>query len=372
MTRVDEDQIASIWRLQPVPKVALTAELIRARAVQFDRQVRNRIRIDILSSLGLVIGLVVAAVLKEGVILRAGLLLLAAWALMGVLLTRAIGLPDRFPSEPSASTAWYIRHLERQRDYMLSAPWGVGMALPGLILILIGYATPPGHAPWQRSVVLGGVFLFLYFFSVIYSKVLAGRWQQEISSLRSLKGGTGRPASGRGSMTIMYPRTQPNEMSGRCSRLLGVIVPLAPQYDMGGFLRRNELNAFVSQCAQVKPLEQSLSPAQQDRRDSDMQLIDEARTKILLDSMWSAANAHIQSVGCLARPVKSLVNATRDEVECRSAFHLDGRARVMRQYESWNVIGRAVSPPAFPVHVGPGTANRSEHVLFQESRHPHS
>ena len=56
---------------------------------------------------------------------------------------------------------------------------------------------------------------------------------------------------------------------------------------MGGFLRRNELNAFVSQSAHVNPLEQSLSPAQQDRRDSDVQLIDEAHTKILLDGMTS-------------------------------------------------------------------------------------
>ncbi len=62
---------------------------------------------------------------------------------------------------------------------------------------------------------------------------------------------------------------------------------LAPEYNMGGFLRRNELNA-----------------SQQDRRDSDVQLIDEARTKILLDSVRSAANAHIHSVGCVARPVK--------------------------------------------------------------------
>ena len=68
---------------------------------------------------------------------------------------------------------------------------------------------------------------------------------------------------------------------------LGVIVPLAPEYNMGGFLRRNELNAFVSQSAHVNPLEQSLSPAQQDRRDSDVQLIDEAHTKILLDGMTS-------------------------------------------------------------------------------------
>src|SRR5512135_903715 len=159
-----------------------------------------------------------------------------------------------------------------------------------------------------------------------------------------------------------HPPTTTAGNSVGCSRLLSVIVPLAPEYNMGGFLRRIELNAFVSQSAHVNPLEQSLSPAQQDRRDSDVQLIDEARTKILLDSVRSAANAHIHSVGCVARPVKRLVNTARDEVECRSAFHLDGRARVMSQDESWNMIGWVVPPPAFPVHVGPGTANRSEHV----------
>jgi len=32
----------------------------------------------------------------------------------------------------------------------------------------------------------------------------------------------------------------------RCNRLLDVISPLAPEYDMCGFLRRYELDAFVS------------------------------------------------------------------------------------------------------------------------------
>src|SRR5947199_71504 len=106
-------------------------------------------------------------------------------------------------------------------------------------------------------------------------------------------------------------------------RLSGVTVPLAPEYNMGGFLRRNEPNAFVSQSADVHPLEQSLSLAQQDRRDRDVQLIDEARTKILLDRVRSTANAHIHSVRCVARPVQRLVNTAGDEVEGRSAFHLE-------------------------------------------------
>src|SRR5579863_3730519 len=144
-------------------------------------------------------------------------------------------------------------------------------------------------------------------------------------------------------------------MAGR-RWLSGVISPLAPQYHMGSLLRRDELHAFVSQSAHVNPLEQSLSPAQQDRRDSDVQLIDQARTKVLLDSAGSAANAHIHPVGCVARPVKRLVNTARDEIECRSAFHGDGGARVMRQDERWNMIGWVIPPPAFPVHIEPGTA----------------
>ena len=46
----------------------------------------------------------------------------------------------------------------------------------------------------------------------------------------------------------------------------------------------------------------------------------------------------------------------------RIAFHLDGRARVMSQDEDRHVIGWVVAPPAFPVQIGPRTANRSEHV----------
>ena len=131
---------------------------------------------------------------------------------------------------------------------------------------------------------------------------------------------------------------------------------------MGGFLRCKELNAFVSQSAHVNPLEQSIPRARQNRRDGEVQLINESRTKVLLDGVASAANAHIHSLGCVARSVKRPMDAARDEVECRSAFHLDGRARVVRQYESRNVIGRVVAPPAFPAHVGPGAANRPKHV----------
>ena len=131
---------------------------------------------------------------------------------------------------------------------------------------------------------------------------------------------------------------------------------------MGGLLRPHKLHAFVSRRSEVNPLEQSLSSTEKDRRDCNVQLIEQARAKILLYGVGPTTNSHVDPVGCLARLVKRLVNAACDEMECRVAFHLYGRARVMGQDEHWNVIGRVVPPPALPVHVRPGATNRSEHV----------
>ena len=76
---------------------------------------------------------------------------------------------------------------------------------------------------------------------------------------------------------------------------------------------------------QVNPLEQPFPSAEQDRRDCDVQLIDQARTKILLDGVGLHRHSHVLPVRCVARLVKRLVNAACDEMECRVAFHLDGR-----------------------------------------------
>src|SRR5712691_8478286 len=64
----------------------------------------------------------------------------------------------------------------------------------------------------------------------------------------------------------------------RGNRLLGVRGPLVPQNNMGGLLRRCKFNAFVSQSPQVNAFEQSLSTTEQDRCDSNVQLIDKAVT----------------------------------------------------------------------------------------------
>src|SRR6202521_2330502 len=120
---------------------------------------------------------------------------------------------------------------------------------------------------------------------------------------------------------------------------------------MRGLLRRYEFNAFVSQSPQVNPFEQRFPPAEQDRRDSNVQFINEALTKILLDCVRPTADPHVHSGSGLACTVERLANASCYEVETRVAFHLDGGTSVMGQDEDWNVIRWIVSPPAFPVCV---------------------
>src|SRR5580692_10780119 len=129
---------------------------------------------------------------------------------------------------------------------------------------------------------------------------------------------------------------------------------------MRGLLRRYEFNAFVSQSPQVNPFEQRFSPAEQDRRDSNVQFLNEALTKILLDCVRPTADPHIHS-GSLACAVERLANASCYEVERGVAFHSMG-ASMMGQDEDWNVIRWIVSPPAFPVCVRPVPTNGSEHV----------
>src|ERR1700726_3571265 len=115
---------------------------------------------------------------------------------------------------------------------------------------------------------------------------------------------------------------------------------------MRGLLRRYEFNAFVSQSPQVNPFEQRLSPAEQDRRDSNVQFVNEALTEILPDCVRPTADPYVLSGSGLACTVESLANASRYKVERRAAFHLDGGTGIMGQDEGWNVIGWIVSPPA--------------------------
>src|SRR5215471_3053143 len=94
----------------------------------------------------------------------------------------------------------------------------------------------------------------------------------------------------------------------------GVCV-LAPKHDMGGLRRGHELAALVSQCPQVNSIEQWLTSAEQNRRNSEVYFIDETCMQILPDRVRPTANAHVHSAGRMARPIERVMNTAGDEVE---------------------------------------------------------
>ena len=59
-------------------------------------------------------------------------------------------------------------------------------------------------------------------------------------------------------------------------------------------------------------------------------------------------------------------DASGDEVEGGSALHDEGLARVVGEYERRRVVGRIVAPPSLPRVVGPGAADRAEHVAAED------
>jgi len=82
---------------------------------------------------------------------------------------------------------------------------------------------------------------------------------------------------------------------------------MAPENNMGGLRRGHELITRVTRSEHVDAFEQPLSTAQHDRRNGNVQLINEAGTKILLDGVRSTANAHVLPFCRITRPVKCFV-----------------------------------------------------------------
>lgn len=188
----DEEQLCAIWRGQAVSAVQMTPEQLRTRAARFESAIRRRNLRDHVS-FALTAVLFAYGILLDGALLRVGSALMVIWALFSMYGLHRFGSTVTAPASSSAQTcaAYHQRQLERQRDIALSWPWGIGLAIPGFLLVVVGLAAGSRATNWEFSVVMIGVFLFMYVALVIYGKVMAGQWQREINSLRSLKGESG-------------------------------------------------------------------------------------------------------------------------------------------------------------------------------------
>jgi hypothetical protein len=189
MTSHHDEQLREIWAGQPVPTLLMTPDQLRARAEHLEASIRRRNLRDHLSFVLVAVMFGAGVFVVPGLLARLGCLLVMSWALLSIYWLRRYGA-IAVPSDAADSGALIEaqqRQLERQRDIALSWPWGIGLALPGLLLYSIGFAWGPRPLGAPIAVALVGMFLFIYVAVVIYGKSLAGRWQQEIDALRAMK-----------------------------------------------------------------------------------------------------------------------------------------------------------------------------------------
>lgn len=183
----DEEGIQPIWQSQPTLSVSISPDQMRARAVRLEKETQRRNRMDLVSFALVALIAGIGALVLRNALVRAGGLLLALWATVGLYSVRRFhGVTSQRPeSSTSPCLVWYQQQLERQRDVALSRPWGIALGLPGFGLLLIGYLA--SGVPWGVSAVLGAVCSFPGVGAIIHGRLLARRWQQEIDSLQNLR-----------------------------------------------------------------------------------------------------------------------------------------------------------------------------------------
>ena len=179
----------AIWKGQAVLGFRMAPDQLRARANRFETEIRRRnLRDHVSFALIAIIAAVGVVAGTGGMLIRAGGVLMVAWALLSIYWARLYGAMSVAPGTDAPTLLQvHRRQLERQRDIALSWPWGLGLVIPGFVLVCIGMTLGPRQLDWTVPAVFIGVFMFAYVAVVIYGRMLAGRWQREIDALRALE-----------------------------------------------------------------------------------------------------------------------------------------------------------------------------------------
>src|SRR5215471_12632927 len=105
-----------------------------------------------------------------------------------------------------------------------------------------------------------------------------------------------------------------------------------------------------------------LPGTEQDRRDDDVQLVDQPDAKVLANRRDAATEANVAAARRGSCLIQGGTNTFSNEPELGVALHFDWSSCVVRQHKHRRVIRRLIAPPAFPAFVWPRAADRTEHV----------
>jgi len=140
---------------------------------------------------------------------------------------------------------------------------------------------------------------------------------------------------------------------------------------VGCIFALDDTDRLETELVEIDSLEEMLAFAEENRRDGEVHLVDVAGEEKLADGRNTTADANVFFAGSFGRLLEGRVNTRGDEVKRGAAFHLERRARVMREDENGHMVGRTWTPPAFPELAGfgigsPGTANGAKHVAAED------
>src|SRR5512144_1363219 len=125
------------------------------------------------------------------------------------------------------------------------------------------------------------------------------------------------------------------------------------------------VHTLVSQPTHIDTVQEMFPSTEQDRRDGEVQLINECSAEILANCGYAPTQPDVAAACRIPRSLERSVNTVGDEPKLRATLHFEQRPGVMSQHEDRRVVRRLVTPPAFPGLIRPRAPDRAEHVTAE-------
>jgi hypothetical protein len=174
------NQAQQIWQSQPVEGTQMSTDVIRQRAVRFERKISRRNLRESIAGLFAIAGFSYFFVTTPGILLRVTWALFIAGMIWVIIQLRRKGTPKTMPAMMGSSTSvdFFRSELERQRDVVKNVwPWYLAPLVPGYIALNVAYVFAFPRARWAGFAVL----------DVIFVAIFVGVWKMNHRAARCLQ-----------------------------------------------------------------------------------------------------------------------------------------------------------------------------------------
>jgi hypothetical protein len=184
-----KNRLLSIWQRQATATMDLTPQQLRQRAEKFQAHIRRRNIRDYVCASIPVVGFALCIFTAKSPLTQLGSAMMMLWGLYFIYGLNRFGSASPLPVGTDAQSCFLFhrQQLIRQRDLALSRPWGIALAIPGMVLFVLGMQLNGRHPDdWAMTIGLIGVFIFTCIAVVIDGQLIADSLQKEINALEEM------------------------------------------------------------------------------------------------------------------------------------------------------------------------------------------